>query len=140
MGIVTWFRELFKDNDEKSADVIIDRYKKAGLIFGSVVSYIYMGECVGFEECLSSWEKAEKSYASLGYRTLSIDEFVDCAGFGGELVNLKITREVEEEPVYHAAYYRQHFLHKDLFVDMKWHDNVLAGTFIRPSTKHLNKK
>ncbi len=53
------------------------RYKKAGAMFGDALSYIYMGECIGFEMLLDRLARWEEEYASRGYRTISLGAFVD---------------------------------------------------------------
>ena len=87
-------------------------YAKAGRIFGDAVSYIYMGECVGFDSMLAKWEKLEAEYAKRGYRTLPVDDFVAYGGYGTPLKNLGVRRAEDEKPVFHAKIYREVYLGK----------------------------
>jgi len=88
------------------------RYAEAGRIFGDAVSYIYMGECVGFDRMLANWEKLEAEYAKRGYRTLLVDDFVAYGGYGTPLKDLGVRRAEGEEPVFHAKIYREDYLGK----------------------------
>lgn len=83
------------------------RYTEAGRIFGDAVSYIYMGECVGFDGLLSKWAKWEVEYAKRGYRTLPVDDF-----YGMSLEDLGVKRAKGEEPILHAEIYRVVYLGK----------------------------
>ena len=56
------------------------RYVRAGGRFGDAVSYVYMGECIGFKRMLHAWARWEKEYARRGYRTLSLDTFEEYGG------------------------------------------------------------
>ena len=85
-------------------------YVKAGAIFGDAVSYIYMGECVGFEKLLAKWAKWEAEYVKRGYRTLPVDDFVSYGGYGAPLKDLGVKRTDGEEPVFHAKIYREVYL------------------------------
>lgn len=101
------FRKLLTDN------FVQKRYVNAGSNFGDAVSYSYMGECVDFEFLLNKWAEWEKEYSRRGYRTVSIDDFVQLGGYG-ESINhlLRKKREQDEEPVIHAEIYRQIYLGK----------------------------
>lgn len=142
MGLKRWWQEKFgKRIQARRDEKVIEAYLTAGAQFGDVVSYLYMGECVGFEELLAKWEVAERAYAALGYRTLSIDDFEQLGGWG-KPVELYVARQEGEEPVYHAAYYRQNYLHKvkpaiDFAELVKGH--VQSGNWAVPTTKHLGK-
>ncbi len=50
-------------------------YKRTGEIFGCAVSYLYMGEAVGFENMLNTWAFWEREYARRGFVTLSVNVF-----------------------------------------------------------------
>lgn len=126
-------------DDEK-----IQRYVDTGAIFGDAVSYIYMGQCVGFEARLQAWEEAEEAYAALGFRTLSLDDFVDYGGYGKELMGLKVARDEGEVPIFHARFYRENFLNKvEPLIDldkMQETGDIQCGNYEMPSTRHLNDK
>jgi len=116
------------------------RYVKWGSIFGDAISYIYMGECVGFETLLVKWEKWEAEYAKRGYRTLPIGDFVGYGGYGMPLTDLGTKRQEGEAPVFHAKIYRQAYLGKikpavNLLELFKPDAKVQTGTYFLPSTK-----
>jgi hypothetical protein len=123
-------------------DEVVQRYVDAGAVFGDVVSMIYMGECIGFEGMLKAWEEAERDYAALGYRTIDLDSFVGYGGWGKELEGLTVARDEGEEPVYHAAYYREHYLGRNMMVSVEpvGDSGAFTGTYVAPSTRHLNRE
>lgn len=126
-------------------DQLVESYVLHGSEFGSVVSMIYMGECVGFEELLTAWENAEAHYAELGYRTLTVDAFVSYGGWGHDIADLvRVPRDIGEEPVYHARYYREHFLGQCPpaidFNKMAADGEIQSGNYAVPSTEHLLRK
>lgn len=88
------------------------RYLRAGAEFGDAVSYLYMGECIGFEKLLDAWAKAEKRYASVGFRTLPVEVFVKLGGYGKKPDGVGVMRHANEKPVYHAELYRKYYLGK----------------------------
>lgn len=144
MGLKAWWRRTFgKDRETTNNDEVVAGYVMAGAEFGSAVSYIYMGECVGFEDLLRRWEDAENSYALLGYKTLSIDDFVHAGAYDIEIEPLlRQPRKVGEEPVFHAAYYRKNFLGKHSMTDAvkkALAGEVAFGSYVRPSTEHLKE-
>jgi len=145
--VVKYFRrllgyqtEIVPIKDEEK----IERYVLTGCQFGNVVSMIYMGECVGFEDLLVRWEHAEREYAALGFRTIPIDAFVDAGGWGKELVGLRTPRDIGEAPIFHAAYYRQYCLGQLQpainFNEILKSGKYQAGTYEVPTTQHLKRK
>lgn len=142
MGIKTWWRRRFgKDQKTDQNAEVISAYQFAGYEFGVAVSYIYMGECVGFEDLLKRWEDAESAYVSLGYRAISVDDFVSFGAYGIEIESkMKVPRKVGEQPVLHARYYRENFLGKLEACDAvsrAMRGEVSVGHYQMPSTKHL---
>lgn len=88
-------------------------YEREGKYFGDAVSYLYMGECIGFEKMLDSWAFWEGEYARRGYVTLSIDAFTAAGGYNRPLNDLLGERRPDgDDPIYHAARYRERFLGK----------------------------
>ncbi len=82
-------------------------YVRAGKRFGCAVSYLYMGECIGFEKLLNQWAFWEKEYASRGYVTLSVDDFNEAGGHGQSINHLLDKRRADgEAPIFHATRYR----------------------------------
>jgi hypothetical protein len=89
------------------------KYVREGAQFGSAVSYIYMGECIGFKSMLNRWAKWEQEYSLRGYRTVSLDDFVDLGGYGKPVDQfLGVRRQENEEPILHAQVYKNEFLGK----------------------------
>lgn len=135
------FNWLFKPNSK----TVKTNYLKVGADFGDVISYIYMGECDGFARMMKKWEKWERQYAALGYRTISLDRFTDYGGYGRVLDDVwEVKREKGESPIFHA----------ELFAKMreetgkaKRHPAVTAalngesasGTYELPSTEEAEK-
>ncbi len=113
------------------------KYVRAGSDFGDAVSYIYMGECVGFKRKRACWCRWEKEYARRGYRTISLDAFIECGGYGAPLQNLGARREANETPVYHAEIYRELYLGKvrPVFTPAEMLDGERVGICVLPSTE-----
>jgi hypothetical protein len=116
------------------------KYVHAGAEFGFDVSYIYMGESIGFESRLNKWANWEKEYAKRGFRTVPLDDFIELGGYGRSIASLVgIKRDENEEPVYHAQIYRDNFLGKiEPAIDlekMMSDGKVQYGTYVVPSTK-----
>ncbi len=124
-----------------SDEAVERRYVDAGSIFGAAVSYLYMGECSGFKRLLSKWEKWENEYVRRGFRTLSIDAFIDRGGYGVALEGLGEKRNELEEPVFHARIYRERYLGKVTPVFNPWNlmekdgPKVATGNYVLPSTE-----
>lgn len=94
-------------------DKLVEKfYVNAGKMFGEAVSYIYMGECVGFEYLLTKWEKWEAEYARRGYYTVPIDYFIECGSYGKPLSGLRVKRSEGEKPIFHAKIYREVYFGK----------------------------
>jgi hypothetical protein len=132
-------------------DRTVEKYYIAvGRVFGNAVSYIYMGECVGFETLLASWEKWETEYSRRGYRTLPLDDFVEYGGYGIPLKNVGKKRSRCEEGISHAKIYREEHLGKippainisnmmgggEEQGSPKSHTTI--GTYFLPSTKKIH--
>ncbi len=115
------------------------KYVDAGATFGYAVSYLYLGECAGFEALLNKWAEWEEEYAHRGFKTVSLDRFGEFGGYGkpiDEVLGRK--REVDEEPIFHAQIYREKFLGKVLpAINLKELLNGVpqSGEYILPSTE-----
>lgn len=142
----TWFKLTGQDTKVRAIlnEEIVERYVLTGTQFGDALSYIYMGECVGFDDLLKAYEEAEAAYVGLGFRTLSVDDFTDAGGWGMELRGLRVPRDVDEEPILHAKYYRAHYLGRARpvidFDRMMKDGQPQMGNYAVPSTAHLEKK
>jgi len=120
---------------------IQERYVASGSQFGDAVSMLYMGECIGFEKMLGIWWKFEQEYAQRGYRTLSIDKFVEIGGYGKNYdFMLGQKREKDEFPVFHAELYRKNFLGKTtpLINPDSMNGEPQFGSYMLPSTENLD--
>jgi len=96
-----------------SYSAVEKKYVRAGATFGDAVSFLYMGECIGFKNLLNKWAVWEEEYARRGFRTVSIDRFVQLEGYGKSIANvIGQKREKGENPVFHAKIYREQFLGK----------------------------
>jgi len=142
MGLKAWWRKTFgKDAKTFTDEEKVQSYVMAGTQMGDAVSYIYMGECVGFGELLDKWEAAERAYADLGYRTLSIDDFTSYGGYGLNIEKLfRVPRKEGEPVVLHAAYYRQKYFRKmgrSSVIEEALKGNVAVGNYEVPTTDHL---
>jgi len=119
------------------------RYVRAGAVFGEAVSYIYMGECVGFAKLLGQWEFWEQEVARRGFRTVSLDAFVQLGGYGVPLKAPLAKRRPDEKPVCHARIYRERYLGKlrpAIDFDRMMRDGQpQCGTYIRPTTEDVRE-
>lgn len=122
------------------------RYASSGAEFGCSASDVAtMGECMGFENLLNDWAKWEQEYVKRGYKTVSVDDFIELGGYGRNINNLLgIKRNADEKPVLHAELYRQHYLGKikpaiDLDKMMK-DGKQQFGTYVNPSTKIFSEE
>ncbi len=116
------------------------RYVRAGATFGDAVSYLYIGECIGFEGLLNKWANWEEEYAHRGLRTVSLDRFVDLGGYGKPIDDvIGQRRENGEEPIFHAQIYRNEFLGKVAPVvnleKMMTEGGIQTGQYRLPSTE-----
>ena len=107
--MINWIRKLFRKTDKQ----LQENYLRAGGHFGDAVSYIYMGECIGFKKLLDTWARLEHEYADRGFRTISLDAFIEYGGYGKDITDLLgVQRDQDEKPVLHAELYRTHHLGK----------------------------
>lgn len=105
-----WIRKILGRLTDKD---VADIYKKHAGIIGNVVSYSYMGEPAGMPVMVKNWAEAEKKYAERGYRTISLDRWIDHGGYGFPLDDVwMIKREEGEAPIYHAEIYKEKYLGK----------------------------
>lgn len=120
--------------------VIVEQYIRAGARFGEALSYLAMGECVGFGRMKKRWADAERQYARLGFRTIAIDDFIEYGAYGTSIDHLvSVARAAGEEPVYHADVfeerYKAGFKPKIKFDQLKENGQVQFGSFDLPSTR-----
>ncbi|MBI4151646.1 hypothetical protein HY496_01635 [Candidatus Woesearchaeota archaeon] len=134
-----FIRALFSDS------TVEKKYVHAGAIFGGAVSYLYLGERTGFKSLLNKWAKWEEEYASRGFRTVSLDRFIDFGGWGVPIDDVIGQRRANgEEAIFHAQIYRTEFLGKvapaiDLEKMMRdGEPQIVVGTYRLPSTERVD--
>jgi len=132
---------LFRKNDPQ----VEKAYLEAGRVFGDAVSYIYMGECIGFSKLLDEWSKREKEYVDRGYRTISLDAFVQYGGYGKKIENLNEVRDKGEDPIFHSEIYQKMYLGRiapslDMNALLKPGASHQVGTYILPSTEKIDEE
>lgn len=118
-----------------SDDSVRKRYVEAGSMFGNAVSYLYLGECLGFRGMLSKWAKWEREYARRGYRTIPIEVFIEHGGYNIRISGLGIRRARGEPPILHAGIYRERFLGKIPLVVLSRSENSVVGAYALPCSK-----
>lgn len=115
--------------------IVRRRYIRSGAQFGDAVSYIYMGECVGFAGLLARWERWEAEFVRRGYRALSIKDFVAIGGYGHtESLESLAKLTPGEQPVRHSLRYREHYLGKARPALDFTSTEPQVGTYVIPDT------
>lgn len=134
------FRGVVREVPRPRSIVKLERnYVSAGAEFGDAVSYLYMGECVGFEDLLDNWDTWENRYADLGYRTVSLDDFVRLGGYGSTIDHLLGHKRASGEPArHHARIYRQTFLGaREGNMPLFRGEELVVATYALPSTQQF---
>ena len=104
--MINWFYELWLNS--LSDKQVEEKYVEAGADFGDALSYEYsMGKCVVFDGMCLEWARWEFEYSKRGYRTISLDDFVDLGGYGKPLKGLSVKRKPKEQIILYAVLYRQ---------------------------------
>lgn len=130
-----WRDGLKVPSHSRHCESIQRRYLRAGGGIGDAVSYLYLGECVGFGDLLDEWQEAEHEYAAAGFRTLPIEVLSRFGGYGQLPEDVGRIRSIDEKAVYHAALYRKHFYGKPVPMDVESRDGgVVTGHWLPPST------
>lgn len=101
------FREFMSDEQ------VENNYVKVGTFIGYIISDAYMGEALGMKRKVTKWINWEQEYSNRGFRTVSLDRFIDLGGYG-ELIDDVIgkKRDSDEEPIFHARIYKEEYLGK----------------------------
>lgn len=107
-------------------------YIDAGAKFGDAVSYLYVGECVGFDSILENYERLEQEYANRGYRTIPLKDFIAYGGYGKSLPFELVKREASEEVVLYGKLYREKVLGKNVVTINFNEDGSFGGTYELP--------
>ena len=101
------FRKLISD------ERVEHEYVKIGSWVGNAVSMLCYGEAVGMERKVNQWERWEEEYARRGYRTVSLDKFIDLGGHGKVIDDVIGQRYMfNEKPKFHAKIYKHFYLGK----------------------------
>ena len=82
---------------------LVRRYIRAGAVFGDSLSYIYMGECIGFRRRLRRYKKYEAEIIRRGYIPYALGDFVGLGGRGIALPHELRKAGVMDEVVAYAA-------------------------------------
>ena len=123
-----------------SNNTVIRKYAKSGTLFGGDISFIYLGKCERFDDHLKRWGDWEEEYVRRGYRTVSLDDFINAGGYGKKIDHLlSIKRNQGEEPLFHAKIYVRKYPNEinpevnlsKLLIDR----NTQYGTYELPSTE-----
>jgi len=89
---------------------VVEHYVRSGAVFGEALSYLYMGECIGFHGMKERFAKLERLYAEYGYRTIPLEDFVEYGGYGKKIDHLlRVKRETGEEPIFHAVTFQERY-------------------------------
>ena len=143
MSLIESIKKLFRKSPEQMSDEELKKtYVEAGSRFGGAVSYIYMGECVGFEDMLAAWEALEVEWSKRGFHTHSLDEFMAFGGYGTPMNRVGIKRDADEEIVLHAKIYRDVWLGKvkPSVTVAQMLEGPTVGTCVIPSTEKISVK
>jgi hypothetical protein len=89
---------------------VVEQYVRSGAVFGEALSYLYMGECVGFHSMKERWAKLERLYAELGYRTIPLEDFLEYGGYGKRIDHLvRVYRADGERAVLHSVTFQDRY-------------------------------
>lgn len=101
-----------KENREKR---IVNRYVRAGREIGEAIDFMTRFgkscKCAHFHKLLVRWNKTEKAYADLGYRTISVDKFTGCISGKHIDDDLRVIRGKRDKIIYHAEVYEMFWSH-----------------------------
>ena len=115
------------------------KYVRLGARFGDAVSYIPMGECIGFRQMLRRWADWEREYAGRGYKTVPLDDLIELGGYGKSIDSvLGQKRPKTEEPIFHAQIFLEKYPGEiSPLVDFNklMPGQVQSGTYALPSTR-----
>ncbi len=132
-----WIKQPNKTQKLTSAErFTAHKYASAGCTFGDIVSYSYMGDVVGAEGALANWEKWETKYANNGFRTISLDDFIEAGGYGEDISSLVgARRNSTEHLILHALRYKGLPTQTTLFDVQTLPHGGFVGKYVLPSTR-----
>tara|TARA_S200002703_G_C3765538_1_gene235661 strand:+ start:236 stop:697 length:462 start_codon:yes stop_codon:yes gene_type:complete len=110
--MISWLIRKYKTRKQRQHhDKVIKDYRTFAASLGDAISYAHMGS-VSFSLFNKSWslsdpetyhklDELEEQYAELGYRIVSVDDWVDYAGWGVNIDHLwLVKRDEDERPVF----------------------------------------
>ncbi len=113
---------------------VLRRYTAIGIKFGDGCSYAYMGKWIGFEKDLAKWDYWERAVLERGYRTISLDDFIEAGGYGTPLPPL-VKRTPDEVTVLHAKRYVEQWRGKPMVFNVQKHKSgAVTAQYVLPST------
>ena len=123
-----------------SDNAVAERYVKAGAAVGETVSYFYLGLSPFFELAHDAWKGWEKEYAGRGFRTISLDDFIQFGGYGISIENrLGKRRNTHELPVFHAQLFTPEHYHslqpRTSLQELIQEEKPFSGAYELPGTE-----
>ncbi len=111
--MLTWIKQLLANlrarKAKKMHDATINEYRSFATAFGDGLSYGYLGDpevqsgrkWLKIAECWDELDRLEVAYADLGYRILSVDDWIDHGGYGKDIERLWLVKRFPgERPVF----------------------------------------
>jgi hypothetical protein len=84
-------------------EYVIEQYLRSGAQFGDALNRLFMGECVALDDIKKRFGNFERRYASLGYRTIPLEEFIEYGAYGRSVHHLlRVTRDLGEPAVFYT--------------------------------------
>jgi hypothetical protein len=103
-----WIKSL---SDKEVQDNYVEAGNKLGDVAGSISMY-EMRKYADSDNALMNWVRWELEYSMRGYRTLSLDDFIEHRKCGAPLKDLAVKREPNEKIFFHASACRQNYYKK----------------------------
>jgi hypothetical protein len=92
---------------------VIKRNLSAESQIGYALSYMMNREFIESEGLLKRWDVWEAEYARRGFRTISLERFVQLGGYNQPVNDvLGLKRNSDEDTILHALIYRYWFIYK----------------------------
>ena len=94
----------------EDANEVERAYLTSGAALGEALSYSIYGKIIRLDRKVHRLVQAERAYADLGHRPMSIDAFVELGGWGKDISDQFRQKRAEgEDPIYHARQYQEDF-------------------------------
>ena len=89
---------------------VTKKYVSAGKALGFAISLLAYGESIDMQKRIARLVGWEGEYVGRGFRTISIDDFTQAAGWKENIADLVgVKREEGEEPIFHAQEYQENY-------------------------------